>query len=121
MTETPNQADLPPEERETTQPTERTRGEGSDVATEDLELMWVESGLGTDQVALFEQNPSHPDGEAFVGTGPAVQVAKTPLVMDRLNSGALVESSEPKADAPAAPAAAPSAVPAASTPASPSP
>lgn len=87
--------DTPPEQRETTQPTDRTQGDGPDILDEQLERMWVKSGMGTQQVALYEKHPAHPNGEAFVGPGEAVEVAKTPAVMYKLNAGELVEGEKP--------------------------
>jgi len=92
---------------EGTEPTARTEGEGPALAVEELELIWVESALETDQVALYEKNPAHPEGEAFVGPGPAVQVAKTPAVVGKLNSGEIKESSEPAPEEDSEPATAP--------------
>jgi|SRR5215467_6110722 len=97
MTETA--AEVPPEQRDTTEPTERTNSEDEPavyVAT--LEMIWVESNLGTDEVAFFEKDASHPDGEVFVGPGPAVQAAQTAGVLQAIANGRIKEGSEPAAE-----------------------
>jgi hypothetical protein len=56
------------------------------------------------QVAIWEINPEHPDGEVFLAApqagqeAEAVEVARTPEVSKRLSDGRLVETDEkPKA------------------------
>lgn len=67
------------------------------------ELINVQPGRGDGRVALYEVHPDHPDGEAWVASaGQTVQVARTPLVARKLQSGDLVEINP--AVAPAAPA-----------------
>lgn len=56
--------------------------------------IYVESGLETDSVALYERAPEHPDGEIFVGPGDVVKVFKTGPVNARLATGELVEVDE---------------------------
>jgi hypothetical protein len=58
-------------------------------------LIWVKPGRDDGRVALFERDSRHPGGEAFVA-GPPVQVAVTTLVERKLNTGELVETTEPK-------------------------
>lgn len=45
------------------------------------------------RVALFERHSAHPTGEAFVSGESEVQVARTPLVDNKLKDGVLVEVS----------------------------
>lgn len=54
------------------------------------QLIWVQSGRGDGRVALYEQHPDHPGGEAFVAQTP-VQVARTPAVERKLAAGDLAE------------------------------
>lgn len=58
-------------------------------------LIWVQPGKDDGRVALFENHPDHPGGEAFVA-GPPVEVALTTLVEKKLASGVLVQVSAPK-------------------------
>lgn len=44
-----------------------------------------------DRVALWERDPAHPGGEAFVAGPALVQVAPTPAVLAGIRVGRLVE------------------------------
>jgi hypothetical protein len=83
----------------------RTQGEGPDVYDgSEIEKMWVQPAAqhkASGMVVLFERHPAHPDGEAFIGgDGPAVEVAKTPAVMAKLDAGDLEEAEAPAPPAP---------------------
>ncbi len=77
--------------------------------------------LAAGQVAIWEVNTEHPDGEVYLAAphvgedAPAAEVARTPEVSKRLSDGRLVEAEARRvaAPAPTAPAA-----PAESAPAS---
>ena len=47
---------------------------------------------GGHKIALFERDPSHPNGEAFISGPEPVEVGKTPGVVAALRSGAIVEA-----------------------------
>jgi hypothetical protein len=60
----------------------------------------VKSGLPNGKVALWEQDPRHPNGEVFVAAdadnpdkNPEVEVGETPIVMQYIGSGRLVRVS----------------------------
>jgi len=72
-----------------------SRTEGKDADESGVEKVWVESGLDEPRVALWERDPSHPNGEAFVGPGETVEVAKTGAVASRLAAGILKEGKKP--------------------------
>lgn len=55
------------------------------------DLIYLKSGLEGDLTALYEKHPDHPNGEVFVGPDMVAGAAKTPMVMDKLNSGDVVE------------------------------
>jgi hypothetical protein len=54
------------------------------------ELITVKAAPDFLRVALWERNPAHPGGEAFVAGDMVVQVALTAEVQTRLNTGILV-------------------------------
>lgn len=63
------------------------------------ELITVMAAKVDGRVVLWETNPDHPGGEAFLaGDGRAAQVALTPRVQARLETGELirVQTGEPK-------------------------
>lgn len=68
-------------------------GESPEGLAAEAETVWVESGLPNTRTALYERDPSHPGGEAFVGPGEAVEVARTGSVEARLQAGVLREAS----------------------------
>jgi hypothetical protein len=55
------------------------------------EMMLVRAGRADGQVALWDRNPAHPDGEAWVCGGTPVLVARTRAVLAGLADGRLVE------------------------------
>ena len=57
--------------------------------------IWVASNRKDDRVVLFELDPAHPGGEAFVGGDSVARVARTPQVNGLLREGLLVEIPEP--------------------------
>ncbi|HEY7641239.1 MAG TPA: hypothetical protein VH814_16040 [Steroidobacteraceae bacterium] len=72
-----------------------SRTEGKEEAAAAAKTITVESALtGTDanRVALYERDPAHPNGEAFVGPGHQVEVARTAAVEARLRAGILREA-----------------------------
>lgn len=69
-----------------------TKTEGKPEAEQrGVTTITVESALGESRVALYERDPAHPNGEAFVGPGQQVEVARTGAVEARLNAGQLRE------------------------------
>ena len=62
----------------------------------DNEHIWVLSNRADDRVVLWERDPAHPGGEAFVASSTPAQVAKTGEVARLLREGYLVEVPEPK-------------------------
>lgn len=61
------------------------------------ELIVVRSTLapgadGAMPVALFERDPAHPGGEAWIADGQPHLVARTAAVLTRLREGVLVEA-----------------------------
>lgn len=68
------------------------------------ELITVMAAKVNGRVVLWEPNPAHPTGEAFVaGDGRSVQVALTPRVQKALDAGTLlkVQAATPEPPAPA--------------------
>jgi hypothetical protein len=61
-----------------------------------MEQIWVLSNRQDDRVVLWERDPAHPGGEAFVASGAPAKVAKTGEVARLLREGFLVEVPEPK-------------------------
>lgn len=56
------------------------------------ELITVKASRTDGRVVLYEAHPDHPTGEAWVGgNGREVQVALTPAVQRKLNTGEMVE------------------------------
>jgi hypothetical protein len=66
--------------------------------THEVEYLFVKSGLDNENTALYERHPDHRRGEAFVGPNEVVEVAKTPMVLGKLNTGELVESDQGEYD-----------------------
>lgn len=69
-------------------------------------LITVMAASVNDKVVLWEVNPEHPGGEAYIsGDGRAVQVALTPAVQQKLNTQMLVKvvTVQPEQPAPAEP------------------
>jgi hypothetical protein len=60
------------------------------------DLLWVVSNRVDDRVVLFERDPLHPGGEAFVGGSGPDHVYRTPRVRELLHAGMLLEVPEPK-------------------------
>src|SRR5262245_49376440 len=65
------------------------------MADENGQLIWVMSNRVDDRVVLFERDPAHPGGEAFVGGNGVTLVGKTTRVTTLLREGLLVEVPEP--------------------------
>jgi hypothetical protein len=61
----------------------------------DEHLTWVQSNRRDDRVVLFEQDPLHPGGEAFVAGSAPEHVYHTPAVDRLLREGLLIEVPEP--------------------------
>lgn len=62
---------------------------------ENPDSIWVMSNRVDDRVVLFEKDPAHPGGEAFVGGNKVDQVGLTGTVEDLLRAGLLLEIPEP--------------------------
>ena len=52
----------------------------------------VKSNLPNDQVVLWERDPAHPDGEAYIAGDTTVVVAETPAVSRLLAEKKIVKS-----------------------------
>jgi hypothetical protein len=65
------------------------------MADEQAQHIWVMSNRVDDRVVLFERDPAHPGGEAFVGGDGVAQVGKTTQITTLLREGLLVEVPEP--------------------------
>lgn len=46
-------------------------------------------GIEPNRICLWQRDPAHPGGEAYVAYGMVVQVADTPEVLERINNGLL--------------------------------
>ncbi len=67
------------------------------MAEEDKpETLWVISNRKDDRVVLFERDPAHPYGEAFVGGAAPAFVGRSGQVEQLLHAGLIVEVPEPK-------------------------
>jgi len=55
------------------------------------DIITVQSGRDDDRVVLWERNPEHPEGEAYVAGKTPVRVARTSEVGIRLSRRDLVE------------------------------
>lgn len=62
---------------------------------EPAETIWVMSNRKDDRVVLWERDPQHPGGEAFVGGSTPDHVARTGEVERLLHQGLLIEIPEP--------------------------
>lgn len=62
---------------------------------EEIETIWAISNRQDDRTVLFERDPVHPGGEAFIGGSVPDCVAKTPEVERLLRSGEIIEIPEP--------------------------
>ncbi len=62
---------------------------------DEKKTVWVISNRKDDRVVLFERDPAHPGGEAFVGGSTPAEVARTGSVERLLHQGLLVEIPEP--------------------------
>lgn len=61
----------------------------------DPNVLWVISNRQDDRVVLFERDPRHPGGEAFVGGSAPDTVYRTAEVERLLHTGEIVEIPEP--------------------------
>jgi hypothetical protein len=61
----------------------------------DANILWVISNRQDDRVVLFERDPRHPGGEAFVGGGAPDKVYRTAEVERLLHTGEIIEIPEP--------------------------
>lgn len=59
------------------------------------ETLWVVSNRKDDRIVLWERNPAHPGGEAFVGGGTPEHVARTAEIDRLLHEGLILEVAEP--------------------------
>lgn len=73
---------------------------------DDVDLLWVLSNRVDDRTVLFERDPRHPGGEAFIGGAAPAHVFRTPEIERLLRDGLLVEVPEPQ-DGPKKPLATP--------------
>lgn len=60
------------------------------------ETLWVVSNRVDDRVVLWERDPQHPGGEAFVGGSAPAEVGRTGEVERLLHAGLLLEVPEPQ-------------------------
>lgn len=62
---------------------------------EKSKTLWAMSNRKDDRVVLFERDPAHPGGEAFVGGPAPAYVGRTGTVEGLLRDGLLIEVPEP--------------------------
>ena len=75
----------------------RTRGAPEDQLQEwENNLLWVHSNRKDDRVVLYEVDPIHPGGQAFIGGDGPDHVYRTDQVEALLQSGELIEVPEPE-------------------------
>lgn len=65
------------------------------AAEKDPNVLWVISNRQDDRVVLFERDPRHPGGEAFVGGAAPDKVYRTAEVERLLHTGEMIEIPEP--------------------------
>jgi hypothetical protein len=63
--------------------------------TDESGHIWVVSNRQDDRTVLFERDPKHPGGEAFVGGSTPARVGRTAEVDRLLHSGEIIEVPEP--------------------------
>jgi hypothetical protein len=79
-----------------TQEPKGAQGATAQAAEEDdANVLWVISNRQDDRVVLFERDPRHPGGEAFVGGSAPDKVYRTAEVERLLHTGELLEIPEP--------------------------
>ena len=70
--------------------------QGSQTAdAKESPYIWVISNRKDDRVVLFERQPEHPGGEAFVGGPTPAKVGRTAEVERLLHSGEIIQIEEP--------------------------
>lgn len=79
---------------------ELARARSRGVADQDIDrwrqnVLWVLSARTDDRVALFEPDPRHPGGQAFVAGAQPDFVYRTPQVQQLIMQGLLIEVPEP--------------------------
>lgn len=72
-----------------------TRAADVPPAGTDSPTIWVMSNRVDDRVVLWEQNPQHPGGEAFIAGPTPEHVGRTPQIEGLLREGLLVIVPEP--------------------------
>lgn len=83
-----------------------------ETKNQDLPRIWVKAGDPA-RVGLWERAPEHPGGEVWVSGDQVVEVAETTMVLQQLQSGALVRVSGPQGAPESKPEALPAPAPAA--------
>jgi hypothetical protein len=61
----------------------------------DSPYIWVISNRKDDRTVLFERDPEHPGGEAFVGGATPAKVGRTARIDQLLHSGEIIQIPEP--------------------------
>lgn len=78
---------------------DKTGAQGSNAqaapAAKDPNVLWVISNRQDDRVVLFERDPRHPGGEAFLGGSAPDKVYRTAEVDRLLHTGEAIEIPEP--------------------------
>jgi len=92
----PSQADLDKEAVEREKALSRQRGAPEDQLKDwEDKLLWVHSNRKDDRVVVYEVDPIHPGGQAFVGGEGPDHVYRTGAIEALLQSGELIEVPEP--------------------------
>jgi hypothetical protein len=74
----------------------RTRGAPEDQMRDwESKLLWVHSNRQDDRTVIYEPDPLHPGGQAFVGGEGPDHVYRTAAIEQLLQSGELIEVPEP--------------------------
>lgn len=64
-------------------------------SAEESDYIWVISNRKDDRVVLFERDPRHPGGEAFIGGSAPDRVARTAEIDRLLHTGEIIQIPEP--------------------------
>jgi len=74
----------------------RSRGAPEDAMAEwESKLIWVHSNRQDDRTVIYEPDPLHPGGQAFIGGEGPDHVYRTAAIEALLQSGELIEVPEP--------------------------
>lgn len=72
-----------------------TRQADAQADADDSDYIWVISNRKDDRTVLFERDPQHPGGEAFIGGSAPDRVARTAEIDRLLHTGEIIQIPEP--------------------------